>query len=45
MPVRAWRLPGSYKSRLISMDSQLALAGGASVVLFHVATWGLKAIG
>lgn len=43
--VRALRLGGSHKSRLLSMDFQLAVAAGASVVLSHVATWGLKAIG
>jgi hypothetical protein len=43
--VRAARLPGPLRSRLVSMDLQLALAAGASVILSHAATWGLKAIG
>ncbi|MET7427013.1 hypothetical protein [Dactylosporangium sp. NPDC005555] len=43
--VRAFRLGGSYRSRIVSMDFQLAVAAGVSVILSHLATWGLKAIG
>ncbi|GAA1522987.1 hypothetical protein GCM10009827_044210 [Dactylosporangium maewongense] len=43
--VRALRLPGSLRSRLTSMDFQLAVAGGMSVALSHLATWALHAIG
>ncbi|MDG6109438.1 hypothetical protein Daura_04125 [Dactylosporangium aurantiacum] len=43
--VRAWRLPGSWRDRLLGTDFQLAVAAGVSVVLSHAATWGLKAIG
>ncbi len=43
--VRAWRLPGPVRTRLVSMDFQLAVAAGVSVVLSHAATWAVKAIG